>query len=104
MYIVFLKFGPNHAQAGQWMSEHVQWIQQGLDDGIFLMAGSLERAQGGVVLARNMDQVEIERRVAQDPFVIQGVVSAEIHAIAPSRMARGMATLLDGEKSPPSAP
>lgn len=103
MYIIFLKFGPNRAQAGRLMDEHVQWIQQGLEDGAFLMAGSLDHGQGGVVLAANMDHAEIQKRIGLDPFVIDGVVSAEIFAVAPSRMAQGMAALLDGAKSYSSA-
>ena len=56
MHIIFLKFGPNRAQAGQWMAEHKRWMQQGIDDGSFLMTGSLDNAQGGAVLAAGMRQ------------------------------------------------
>jgi uncharacterized protein YciI len=99
MYIIFLKFGPNRAQASQWMAEHVQWIQQGIDDGVFLMAGSLDSAQGGAVLAVNLERAQVQHRVALDPFVIHGVVTAEVHAVAPSRMAPGMAALLDNARA-----
>lgn len=102
MFIVFLKFGPNRAQAGQWMAEHNQWIQKGLDDGIFLMSGSLGNAQGGIVLAANLDDIEIQRKIGQDPFVVHGVVSAEVHTVAPSSMAQGMAALLRGADSLPA--
>lgn len=95
MYIIFLKFGPNRAQASQWMAEHVQWIQQGIDDGVFLMAGSLDDAQGGAVLAVNLERAKVQHRVALDPFVIHGVVTAEVHVVVPSRMAPGVAALLD---------
>lgn len=94
MYIIFLRFGPHRSQAGQWMAGHVQWIQRGLDEGVFLMAGSLDDAQGGVVLAANMERAEVQRRVEQDPFVVHQVVTADIHAVAPSRMAPGLAGLL----------
>ncbi len=96
LFIVFLRFGPNRAQAGQWMAEHQQWIAQGIDDGVFLLAGSLGQGQGGVVLATALDSAGLQARVAQDPFVLHGVVGAEIHAVAPSRMAAGMAALLQG--------
>lgn len=100
MYIIFLKFGPNRAQAGQWMAEHMRWIQRGIDDGVILMAGSLDHAQGGIVLAANTERAQVQARVAQDPFVIHGVVTAEVHAVAPSRMAQGLERLLnDAEAS-----
>lgn len=94
MFIIFLRFGPNRAQAGQWMSRHKQWIQDGIADGSFLMAGSLDNAQGGVVIAAGRDGNTIHARVAQDPFVVHGVVSVEVHAAAPSLMAEGLAALL----------
>jgi uncharacterized protein YciI len=96
MVIVCLKFGSHRAQAGQWMADHNQWIQKGFDDGVFLMTGSLGNAQGGVVLAANVDEAGLQRRIEQDPFVVHGVVSAEVHAVTPSRMAQGLAALQRG--------
>jgi len=94
LFIIFLRFGPNRAQAGQWMAAHKQWIQDGIADGSFLMAGSLDEAQAGVVIATGQDGDVIHARVAQDPFVMHDVVSAEIHSVAPSLMAEGLAALL----------
>jgi uncharacterized protein YciI len=94
LFIVFLRFGPNRAQAGQWMAGHKQWIQDGIADGSFLMAGSLDQAQGGLVIAVDTDATALHARVAQDPFVVHGVVTADIHAVAPSLMAQGLSALL----------
>ena len=94
LFIVFLRFGPNRARAGQWMAGHKQWIQEGIADGSFLMAGSLDNAQGGVVIAAGQDGNALDARVAQDPFVIHGVVSAEVHAVAPSLMSEDLAPLM----------
>lgn len=94
MYIVFLRFGANRAQASQWMAEHGHWIQQGIEDGVFLVAGSLENSQGGAILATNIEKDALFDRVQQDPFVIHGVVVAEIHPITPSRVSPEMAEIL----------
>lgn len=99
VFIVFLRFGPNRAQAGQWMAGHKQWIQDGMADGSFLLAGSLDQAQGGLVIAAGTDAAAIHTRVAQDPFVLHGVVTADIHAVAPSLMAQGLSALLAGSGS-----
>ena len=93
MHIVFLKFGPNRPQAGQWMAQHNDWIQSGINDGVFLMAGSLAGGQGGAILAVGLTKEELSKRVDQDPFVVHQVVLPEIHSIAPSRMAEGFAAL-----------
>lgn len=96
MFIVFLRFGPNRTEAGRWMAGHKQWIEEGIADGVFLVAGSLDNGQGGVVIAAGQDLAQIHARVGRDPFVVHGVVSAEVHALAPSLMAADMARLLDG--------
>ena len=41
MYVVLLKFAENKSRAGDYMQDHNAWIKQGLDDGVFLLVGSL---------------------------------------------------------------
>lgn len=95
MYIVFLRFSQNRAQAGQWMAEHNKWLAEGFACGAFVLAGSLEQGQGGVLIARDMDQASLLERVRLDPFVVHGVVTAEVHGLKPSRLADGLAAILD---------
>ena len=96
MYIIFLKFGANRSQASQWAPAHMEWVQGGIDSGALLLAGSLENAQG-VVLAAQMSREALTALVDDDPFVAHGVVTADIHPITPSRMADGMAALLNSQ-------
>jgi len=84
MFIILLKFSKNKAQAGQFMDGHKAWIKQGFADGVFLLAGSLQPGMGGAVIAHNCERGELEARVAEDPFVEQNVVTAEILEITPS--------------------
>lgn len=83
MYVVTLRFSTNRAQAPQLMEGHNTWLRRGFDDGIFLLAGSLQPRAGGAVLAHNVSRADLEARVGEDPFVAQDVVSAEILEIAP---------------------
>lgn len=94
MHIVLLKFGPQRAQAAQWMAGHKDWIDAGIRDGVFLLAGSLENAQGGALLAVKLGKDELRARVQADPFVQHGVVEPEILSIAPSRVADGLVGLI----------
>jgi uncharacterized protein YciI len=94
MHIVLLKFGPNRSQAAQWMAGHKEWIEKGISDGVFLLAGSLENAQGGALLAVKLSKAEVTALVEEDPFVTHQVVEPEIVSIAPSRMVEGFASLL----------
>lgn len=94
MHIVLLKFGPNRSQAAQWMAGHKEWIEKGINDGVFLLAGSLENAQGGALLAVKLSKAEVTALVEEDPFVAHQVVEPEIISIAPSRMTEEFASLL----------
>lgn len=85
MYIVLLKFSANKGQAGQHMEGHKDWIKRGFEDGVFLLAGSLKPGLGGMVMAHNISAAELQRRVDEDPFVAQDIVSAEILEVEASK-------------------
>ena len=85
MFAIFLKFAENRPKAPEFMDAHKAWIKQGFDDGVFLMVGSLQPSMGGAVLAHGVSRDEIETRVNEDPFVVEGIVSAEILEISPAR-------------------
>lgn len=84
MFIVLLKFAANRARAGQLMEGHKAWIKRGVDDGVFLLVGSLQPNQGGGIVAHGTSRAALEERVNADPFVAEGVVGAEILEIAPA--------------------
>ena len=85
MFVVLLRFAANKAQAGQFMDGHKQWLKRGFEDGVFLLAGSLEPSLGGAIMAHNTARAELERRVNEDPFVAEKVVSAELIEIEPAK-------------------
>jgi uncharacterized protein YciI len=85
MFAIFLKFAENRAKAPDFMDVHKSWIKQGFDDGVFLMVGSLQPNMGGAVIAHGVSRDDIEARVNADPFVVEGIVSAEIQEISPAR-------------------
>ncbi len=94
MFVVLLKFSTNKAEAARFMEGHKAWLQRGFDDGMFLLAGSLQPQLGGAILAHNATLAELQARVKDDPFVAENVVSAEILEIAPTRADDRLAFLL----------
>ena len=93
MFVVLLRFSANKARAADFMQAHNEWIRQGFDDGVFLLAGSLQPGKGGTVIAHNTSPELLQARVDRDPFVIEDVVSAEILEIAPARTDEKLAFL-----------
>lgn len=95
MFVIFLRFGDNRAEAAKLMAAHNAWVREGLHSGDFLLVGSLADSAGGAILARGDDRAAIEARVARDPFVAEGVVSASVHAFTPRLAAPALDFLLD---------
>jgi uncharacterized protein YciI len=85
MFVVLLRFSDRRARASALMSAHNAWIQRGFADGAFLLVGSLQPNLGGAIVAHAASRSELQRRVDEDPFVAEKVVSAEILEISPSR-------------------
>ncbi|MGI9522135.1 MAG: YciI family protein [Hyphomicrobiaceae bacterium] len=95
MFVVLLKFSSNKSEASQFMQGHKAWLQSGLQDGVFILAGSLQPDAGGAILAHNVSLSELQERVDRDPFVRHDVVSAEILEITPSRTDPRLSFLLE---------
>ena len=85
MFIVFLKFSENKSYASQFMDGHNQWIKRGFDEEVFLLVGSLQPNLGGSIIANNTTLLDLQNRVNEDPFVKEGIVTAEIFEISPKK-------------------
>ncbi|PZU86667.1 MAG: hypothetical protein DI528_09365 [Shinella sp.] len=86
MFVVQLKFTEGRARAPQFMEAHNAWLKRGFDDGLFLLAGSLQPRLGGAILAHGISLDDLRRRLEDDPFVAEGIVSLEIIEIEPGRV------------------
>lgn len=93
MYVVFLEFSNRRELARDFMEAHTQWIDQGFEDGVFLLSGRFQGGLGGGILAHGTTLLELERRVQADPFVANDVVSARIFEISPARTDERLAFL-----------
>ena len=95
MFIVLLKFSANKDQAYRLMDRHKEWIKRGFDDGVFLLAGSLQPELGGGIVAHNTSLPALQSRVNDDPFVAGNVVRADILEVTPSKTDERLKFLLD---------
>jgi uncharacterized protein YciI len=86
MYVVLLKFSEYKSKASDFMQDHNAWIKRGLDDGVFLVVGSLQPNLGGAIVAHGESLADLQARVAADPFVAHGIVQAEVLEIKPGKV------------------
>ncbi|WP_428610357.1 YciI family protein [Sedimenticola sp.] len=94
MFIVLLKFSGNKAQAGQFIAGHNEWIKRGMDEGVFLLVGSLQPNLGGFILVNSTLREDLQDRINSDPFVEQDVVTAEILELSPNQADKRLAFLV----------
>ncbi|NER83019.1 MAG: hypothetical protein F6K42_26390 [Leptolyngbya sp. SIO1D8] len=94
MFIVLLKFSENKSQASALVEGHAQWIRRGFEEGVFLLVGSLQPGLGGCVIAHGESLEVLEKRVKEDPFVAENIVSAEILEIEPKKADERLSFLL----------
>jgi uncharacterized protein YciI len=94
MFVVLLKFSDNKDRAANLMDSHKDWIKRGIEDGVFLLVGSLQPNAGGGILAHNTSLLDLEERVTADPFVAENVVRAEILEIKPAQAHERLGFLL----------
>lgn len=87
MFVVLLKFSANKANAGQFMDGHNAWLRDGFENGVFLLAGTIQPKLGGAIVAHNATLEQIQEIVKKDPFVAENVVAAEIIEVTPSKTA-----------------
>jgi len=63
VFVVLLKFSENKSKASEFMEAHNKWIKSGFDDGVFLLAGSLQPKLGGSVIANGVSSVTSQQTV-----------------------------------------
>ena len=83
MYFVFLRLTDKSKVADN-MAAHNTWLRRGFDEGVFMLAGTIEPKQGGAILAVGMSQSQLQTRLEADPFVKNGVVSVDIIEVTPA--------------------
>jgi uncharacterized protein YciI len=94
MFVIQLRFSTNKANAGQFMDGHNAWLRDGFARGVFLLAGTIQPKLGGAIVAHDVTLEQIQAIVKEDPFVAQGVVTADIIEITPSKAAPQLEFLL----------
>jgi uncharacterized protein YciI len=85
MFVVSLKLTGSREQAAPWLAAHKDWLQAGFDDGVFLAAGNLLDQPGGGILVHGLDEAALRERLAQDPFVANGLVEVELRGFTPAK-------------------
>ena len=89
MFVVLLTYEKPLAEIDRLMKEHVRFLQQQYDAGLFVASGRRVPRSGGVILAHGTDKRSLETIMANDPFVREGAARFEVIEFTPSQTQPG---------------
>jgi uncharacterized protein YciI len=94
MFVVTLTYVAGLDQIDEAMKRHMAYIRRGYADGFFVVSGRQVPRVGGVIIAKGLERDALEARVAEDPFVSEGLAEATIVEFNASQTAPGLDALL----------
>lgn len=86
MFIIILTYTKPLEEVDRHLADHKDWVKQGFDDGVFVLSGGQRPRVGGALIAIGGDRKAIDDRVQSDPFVRNGVASAQVLEVVPSTL------------------
>lgn len=78
IYVVVLTYIKPLKDIDSLLPAHVDWLQKGYAEGLFLASGRKIPRSGGVILAKCDDAEKLEHYLSQDPFQQAGVAKVEL--------------------------
>jgi uncharacterized protein YciI len=69
------------------MKEHIAFLDEHKKAGTFIAWGRKVPRTGGIILASGKNRADIERIVAEDPFVTRGLAEVEVTEFSPKPQA-----------------
>ena len=94
MFVVTLTYVADLAEIDAAMPRHMAYLRRQYEEGVFLVSGRQVPRVGGVIIATGLERSDLEERVAQDPFVAEGLAEASIVEFNASQTAPQLKGLL----------
>jgi len=93
-YVIVLTYIKPLEEIDRHIADHVQWLNQGYEAGVFLASGRRVPRVGGVILARGESIEDLQLRLSRDPFQQPGLASCEIIPFEASKCAQMLQGIL----------
>lgn len=84
LYLDILKYVRPVAEVDAHLEAHREWLRQGFDEGLVLMAGRRDPRMGGVILIKASTLDEARRYAEADPYITAGVAEYDLIAFEPT--------------------
>jgi len=78
MYILNVSYIEQPANVEPVVAPHTAWVKKHFAEGLFLFAGPKKSGLGGVILAKSIERPELDRIIAEDPYVTERVAEYQV--------------------------
>ena len=95
IYVVVLTYIKPLSEIDAHLAAHIDWLNQGYEQGVFLSSGRRIPRNGGVILARSASREALQARLQRDPFQQHGLARCDIIPFEASRCAATIQGLID---------
>ena len=89
MFIVTLTYLKPVEDVDALMPGHIEWLDKGYADGLFVASGRRIPRTGGVIVARSGDERALLDFLAADPFAVHGAARFDVVEFAATKTAPG---------------
>ncbi|GAA2590149.1 YciI family protein [Dactylosporangium fulvum] len=93
MFVITLSYLVEIDRIDEAVDAHREWLDGQYEDGVFLASGAQVPRTGGVILAAGLERLELEARLALDPFKQKGLAEYTIVEFVPRKVAPGLERL-----------
>ncbi|WP_406186973.1 YciI family protein [Streptomyces sp. NBC_01006] len=97
MFIVTVAYTAPLEDVEPWRPAHGDWLKQQIARRSLLVAGRQKSLAGGVYLAPGMPAEELDRLLASDPYVVNGVAHHTVTEFTPHLVVPGLEALTSYE-------
>lgn len=78
LYIAVLTYIRPVEEIDACLADHIAWLEEGYAAGAFIASGRRVPRNGGVILAKGDSLEEVQARLSQDPFQVQGLAKVDV--------------------------
>lgn len=85
LFVVVLRYVVESDKVQETRLPHLDFVQKGYEDGVFLLSGPLSPRAGGVIFAQSISRESLLDFLSEDPFAQNGVAEFSVYEFKPSR-------------------
>jgi uncharacterized protein YciI len=90
MFVLELSYVVPLERVEEVLADHLVWLKEQYDAGVFLASGRKEPRDGGVILAVGNDVAAVRELVKSDPFTVAGVCEYRVTQFFATNVAAGL--------------